>query len=728
MGQFEQRPQNQHMKDDSSAEAENAFKSFTQKLQVIQEDVLDSLQEDVKRLTEEKNQLANDVKRLQAEKEHLQQSRNIAELQALVRQVAQVLANHVSSQLQSSLENLAHQRGLSEQQTSQDSYHTNLSSNFSSNVSPNITSNINSTDNYERSTAHLVDSIDDALTLSFNSLQQELNRYQSSLSQQLQQMHSKQQQGERILEELVNRLRSELNDINLSIDPSLRSTEAIIENVDIADEEDFSEEYQEYETQQDLEQEQDPFQSTRLQHRTSNTVLQPDSFTQIQQEDTAIENPHNINNIIDDSVIDDILRDVEDTPPPRSLRGTPLELSQAALQESKSSESTLPHSTPPQSTPENLTRKAPSLPTTEAPKREKVPDNRRRKANNRPNNGLFSPKTGVFFIVMSSLVSSLYNVGIKIIVQPRSDILGAFEMQRLISPTLGNSMLLLMLRMLVVIPLMLVLAPTIHPNVWQDLENIWRALKGKSSPAKKNAKRVLILSIISGTFLFLWQVLMYLAIGQVATGMATTLLFCYPIVTGLLSWLLFRDRLSVFRVGGMCLIGLGELLLLAAMSSVGLGNIPGGSTAAIAAGIAFAFYVVLTRVCAAKLHPVSFTIINFCTMLVLSFIGLMLPLPPNWGLQFDPTNTLKLLELILCAFVLGVMTLLGYLLNNFGIRKLGAVRAGILGAIAPIFTVILAGVLIQEQLEIIQIIGVLLVTLGVAVYNAERIRHRPKKP
>ncbi|MEM7552969.1 MAG: EamA family transporter [Cyanobacteria bacterium P01_A01_bin.84] len=669
MRQFEQRPQNQQMKDDLQAEAENTFKSFTQRLLFIQEDVLESLHEDVKRLKEEKIQLANDVKRLQAEKEQLQQSRDIAELQALVRQVAQVLANHVSSQLQSSLENLAYQKGILQQETKENLYNVQT----------------NDTDNLDRNSNHLVNSIDDALSISFNSLHQELNKYQSSLSQQLQQMHNKQQQGERILEELVNRLRSELNNTS----PPLQSTEEIIESVDFTADRELSEEYQ-------LEQDQNPFQNHQIHHKTSNTVLQPDSFTEIQKPKEEPQ-PDNIDKIIKNPLINEILEEVEDTYKPPSQQ--------------------------------NVVKKAPSLPATEPPKREKIPETHRRKKSKSSKNSLFSPRLGLFLVLMSSVVSSLYNVGIKIIVQPRSDILGAFEMQRLISPTLGNSMLLLMLRMLVVIPLMLVLAPTIHPQVWQDLENLWRALKGKSSPAKKNAKRILILSIVSGGFLFLWQVLMYLSIGQIATGMATTLLFCYPIVTGFLSWFLFRDRLSGFRLGGMFLIGLGELLVLAAISSIGLGNVSGGSVAAIAAGIAFAFYVILTRICAAKLHPVSFTLINFCTMLVLSFIGLMLPLPDNWGMQFDPRNTLQLLELVLCAFVLGVMTLFGYLINNLGIHKIGATRAAILGAIAPVFTVILAGLIIQEQLERIQIIGVILVTLGVAIYNAERIRHpsSPKK-
>jgi drug/metabolite transporter (DMT)-like permease len=279
--------------------------------------------------------------------------------------------------------------------------------------------------------------------------------------------------------------------------------------------------------------------------------------------------------------------------------------------------------------------------------------------------------------------------------------------------------------MLVVVPLMLVLAPILHPRVWQDLQNLTDSLRGNTTPGKVNARRVLLLSMISGGFLFLSQVLIYIAIGQIQTGIAIALLFIYPVISGLLSWFLFRDRLNLFRMGAIATIILGELLVLASSSSISVGNTSLGTTTAIASGVAFAFYVILTRICAAKLHPVSFTLINFVTMLVLSFIGLMLPYPQSWSLDVNPN---KLLDLVLSAFILGVITLIGYLLNNFGIRKLGATRSAIIGATVPALTVILAGLIIQENILLPQILGILIVTGGAAAFNFEKMRSALRNP
>ncbi len=74
----------------------------------------------------------------------------------------------------------------------------------------------------------------------------------------------------------------------------------------------------------------------------------------------------------------------------------------------------------------------------------------------------------------------------------------------------------------------------------------------------------------------------------------------------------------------------------------------------------------------------------------------------------------------------GVLTLAGYLLNNVGISKLGASRSALIGGTIPVLTVIFAGLIIQENLEIVQILGVLLVTFGAAAFSFETMRNQVK--
>jgi drug/metabolite transporter (DMT)-like permease len=627
MGRFDNGPEKPRRAGEPYDSAESALRAVTEELQIIQRNLLKSLQDDVKRLTSEKIRLADDIKRLQEQREQLQGGRQIDELQVLMRQLAQVLGNHISVQLQASLEKLVNQS------------------------TPNTTLQSGT---YTQTTNQ--ESVSNAFNTAFNTLQQDLEDYQSNLSQQLSRMSLQQEQGEAILVELVNRLRLELeNTSNYSpitgfkVNEPLEEIDPEIDGVEVVDEVEDS----------------------------------PDSEPEAPQQTTF---PSSL-----------FEKAPEIIPPPTDTT--------TATSTVRGANVSLPE-TSPQITPEANKPPAPTQPAL----RGQIEAFRQR------------PK-GLLLIVLSTVATSIYNVAIKAIFQPTSEIFGVFELEQLISPTLGNCLLVLMLRMLVVVPLMLVLAPILHPRVWQDLQNLIESLTGNRTPSNVTGRRVLMLSLISGCFLFLSQVMLYLSIGQVFTGMAIALLFVYPIVSGLLSWLLFGDSPSKFRAFAYGMIVLGISLVLGGASS-GMGNIYDGSTTGIIAGISFAFYVILTRICAARLHPVSFTLINFATMLFLCFIGLILPLPTGWSLDINSTN---FLELVLSAFILGVLTLCGYLLNNFGIRKLGATRAGLIASSVPALTVIFAGIIIQETLPLMQVLGVLLVTFGAAAFSIERLQQQRVK-
>ncbi|MEH1770652.1 MAG: EamA family transporter [Nostoc sp.] len=745
MGRFEKQPENPRVRGELSRAAENALWAVVEDLENLQQNVLRALQEDVKRLQSEKNRLSDEIQSLVEEKEHLQQVRQITEQQVLIRQLAEVLAKHISSQLQSSLATLASQNveGKSYEQAALKS----------AEVSSNVVGEINA------KVEHMFDSLDDTVTVTFNSLQQELKNYQSNLSQQLSRMYSQQQQGETILTEFVNRLHGELEKTieETSRKPATGGIPTVLQFTE--PEKNSSVETSLPEFEEVVRNSLEPISTNPNQLSTRETTLEPPSITE------KVANPI--------SVPSKDLSERETTPESLSITekvANPISVPSKDLSESETtSEFTAAVVPPPednatepisvlnQELPENETTPVPPLPPVLQPRiirpsqklniTEPISVLRKDRSQNKaksssttalepqseakppqsrsPNSsGLSTLQIGFLLIVSSVVVSSLYNVAIKVIFHEGSQIFGVLEVEQLLPPTLGNTLLILTLRFMVVVPLMVLLSPMLHPRLWQDLENLAASVRGNPTPANAATKQILILSIVSGCFLFLSQVLIYIAIAQVPTGMAIALFFIYPMVSGLLSWFLFRDRPTLFRIAAIAAISCGELLVLAGSPSIGIGNISMGSSTAIISGVAFAAYIILTRVCASKLHPVTFTLINFTTMLLLSFICLMLPLPSNWNLVvLDPS---KMLELVLSAFILGVLTLAGYLLNNIGIGKLGASRSALIGGSIPVLTVILAGLIIQENLDIVQILGVLFVTFGAAAFSFETMRNQVK--
>ncbi|MDZ8036066.1 EamA family transporter [Nostoc sp. DedSLP04] len=767
MGRFEKQPENPRVRGELSRAAENALWALVEDLENLQQNVLRGLQEDVKRLQSEKNRLSDEIQSLVEEKEHLQQVRQITEQQALIRQLAEVLAKHISSQLQSSLATLANQsiEGKSYEQAALKS----------AEVSSNVVGEIN------EKVEHMFDSLDDTVTVTFNSLQQELKNYQSNLSQQLSRMYSQQQQGETILAEFVNRLHGELEktieetsrksatagiptvlqftepEKNSSVETSLPEFEQVVRN-SLEPISPISNQFSPRET---------TLEPPIVKENTAPPISSPSKNLSVRE--TTLEAPivrENVANPISSPSKDLSPKETTLEPPiikenvanpskDLSVRETPSESTAAIVPPSKDN-ATEPISVLNQESPENETKSEPSIASVLQPRiirpslkipteplsvrRKNVSQSKAEPSSTTapepqveakppqsrsPNSSNSSTlKIGLFLIVLSAVVSSLYNVAIKVIFHEGSQIFGVLEVEQLLPPTLGNTLLILTLRFMVVVPLMVLLSPILHPRLWQDLETLSASVRGNATPANAATKQILVLSIVSGCFLFLSQVLIYIAIAQITTGMAIALFFIYPMVSGLFSWFLFRDRPTLFRIAAIAAICCGELLVLGGSPSIGIGNTSMGSSTAILSGVAFAAYIILTRVCASKLHPVTFTLINFTTMLLLSFICLMLPLPSSWNLVVvDPS---KMLELVLSAFILGVLTLAGYLLNNVGISKLGASRSALIGGSIPVLTVIFAGLIIQENLDIVQILGVLFVTFGAAAFSFETMRNQVK--
>ncbi|MBW4571305.1 MAG: EamA family transporter [Tolypothrix carrinoi HA7290-LM1] len=767
MGRFENRPENPRARGEISRAAETALWGVVEDLQSLQQNMLKSLQEDISRLESDKKHLADEIKRLQTEKEQLQQTKQITEQQALVRQLAQVLANHISSQLQSSLSALANQA------IERDLNQGNAIASHEANS--NIVTEIN------KNTEQLIGSLDDTLTITLKLLQQELNNHQSGISQQLSRMQSRQQQGEAMLAELTNRLNKELEK------KSLITPVTPTKSVELTVSEQKQQNVINTSPAKEVKKPAEPLSVIPKETSTNGTTLSVSSVpekevkkptvepTSVIQSETSsngttlsqsslpapeVKKPPEATSVVPKetssngtTLSQSSLPAPEVKKPPEATSVVPKEtssnkttLSQSSLPASNNtsakppevkkdpkepisvlsrelSDATLPPSPPPEiKVKPKEVKKDPKEPISVLSRElsETTPSGSRQPQRVSRGAGALPPmQMGLLLILFSTVLSSLYNVAIKAIFQPNSLILGAFQVEQLISPTLGNSLLILMLRMMVVVPLMLVLAPMMHQRVWQDLHSLAGSVRGNPSPTKASTRQVLILSVVSGCFLFLSQLLIYLAIGQVPTGMAIALFFIYPMISGLLSWFLFRDQPTLFRIGAIAVIFIGELLMLGGSAGAGIGNNYVGSMSAIASGVSFAIYVILTRICAAKLHPVTFTLINFATMLCLCFIGLMLPLPTSSSLIVDPN---RLLELILSAFILGVMTLASYVLNNVGISKVSATRAAIFGASVPVLTVIFAGLIIQETLSIVQALGILLITFGAAAFSLERIR------
>ncbi|MBE9157142.1 EamA family transporter [Nodosilinea sp. LEGE 06152] len=319
---------------------------------------------------------------------------------------------------------------------------------------------------------------------------------------------------------------------------------------------------------------------------------------------------------------------------------------------------------------------------------------------------------GLLMVVLSTLALSLHNVIVGIIGYG-GQILGLIPIEEVLSLTIPNSLLLLWLRMVVVVPLLALVAPRLYPRVGHDLQQLFQ----------NSDRRPLVQVVASGGFLFLSQVLIYKAIADVGPGVAVTLLFMYPLITVPLAWFLFGDRPTPLRLVVMFAISMG--IVFTALPRIysditGSGVSLWGVGAALLASVAFALFLIAMQLSFKRLHPVSVSLLQFSTIFILT--SLILIVGSFFGL--DPGEPSQPARLYVGAGLLGLLTLLGYLFNNYGVKLLGASQASIVAASGPVATALLAYFITpgeKSTLLFIQWMGVILVTLGVISLSLERL-------
>jgi drug/metabolite transporter (DMT)-like permease len=316
---------------------------------------------------------------------------------------------------------------------------------------------------------------------------------------------------------------------------------------------------------------------------------------------------------------------------------------------------------------------------------------------------------GLILILLSSVVMSLQNILTKIILSKKT-ILGIWEIGGVISPSLPNSILILVLRMALVFPLMAFLvAPRLYKNSWNDI---------KDTLKPENNKK-LFYSIASGFFLFSSFFSIYLALGTIPAGIATTIFFIYPTITIFIMWFFFKEKPSIILIFAMLTIYIGGFLTIPPQNFTprGDGNFSIGAISAAFSGIMFASYVIMIK--QAKMHPAPFSIISFFIVLLLGVLIL-----PFLDFKVEDGNWSSVL---IGAFLLSITTLVGYVLNNFGVPLIGPALSAVIGASGPALTTIFAFALIQETLLIYQILGVFLVTLWVLGISVENLKKQAPK-
>jgi len=192
-------------------------------------------------------------------------------------------------------------------------------------------------------------------------------------------------------------------------------------------------------------------------------------------------------------------------------------------------------------------------------------------------------------------------------------------------------------------------------------------------------------------------------------------LFTYPVMVALLSWMIFAEKITKRIWISLLCTYLGVVFLYSyETSSVANSSITLGTTLVALAALSFAFYVIFSKAYIVRLGSLIFTSIAMLSSTLFVLI------------HFSFIHNLKDLTVSttvwIFAALLGIVsTLIPSFLVSEAISRIGGTKTSIAGSIGPVFTVMLAVLILGEDFGWPHLLGMTLVVIGVLVLDSGKV-------
>lgn len=202
--------------------------------------------------------------------------------------------------------------------------------------------------------------------------------------------------------------------------------------------------------------------------------------------------------------------------------------------------------------------------------------------------------------------------------------------------------------------------------------------------------------------------LLFQAYGGMASGLATTLHFMYPVSVTVIMALVYKQRPSVVTICAIILSLVGVALLCLRESSTGVSS------------LLSVFLVLLSVVCYAVYLVLVSTVKRInqqnsqkLTFYVLMFSGafFMLSTLQGGGLQIIPSASAGINLLLMAS----LPTLLSNLALVRSVKNIGSTLTSVLGAMEPLTAIIVGILVFDESLRGLMVVGIILILVSVSL-------------
>lgn len=213
-----------------------------------------------------------------------------------------------------------------------------------------------------------------------------------------------------------------------------------------------------------------------------------------------------------------------------------------------------------------------------------------------------------------------------------------------------------------------------------------------------------------GLLFIISSLTLYLSFHYMAAGVASTILFTYPVMTAVIMAVFFHERITWGTVLALVLSGAGVALLYWSDSAGTLSTL--GVVLVLASALSYALYIILVNRGNLQMSSfkINFYVLLYCAlgMVVYSLIaGLPLTLPQNATSWFY----VGWLAIVPAIFALVLMV--------YAAKYVGSTPTAILGALEPLTAVLIGIFVFNEPFTVNLAIGIVLI-LGAVVVIVKR--------
>ncbi|MCW7471007.1 DMT family transporter [Leptospira kanakyensis] len=234
----------------------------------------------------------------------------------------------------------------------------------------------------------------------------------------------------------------------------------------------------------------------------------------------------------------------------------------------------------------------------------------------------------------------------------------------------------------------------------------WKAEReeGKTTLTKKDIFNIIFMGVVG---YYLASLFDFLGLKYISAGLERIILFVYPTIVVLLSFLFLKKKIHTREVFSLILTYTG--VFLAYGQDVQLGSAKDVSLGAffiLLSALTYAIYLMGSGSIIPKLGARKFT----AWALIISSFAVFI----HFAIFGTYQELIQPLSFYVLAFVMGtVNTVVPAVFVSEGIKRVGSKTAAIVGSVGPMSTLFLAYLLLDEPITILHSIGTLFVLTGV---------------